>query len=160
MCGYLRVPVDPWVPPPALCSICWEVGTHGRRACRRRSPKCGRYGDDRHKSWTVPRPSPPIRAAVTPTRPGTGTVEPGSSRGNSTAPTKARLTTSTAQSAGLWTPGGSSGRSSPRLRAVQLSGAPPQLPPLNRVVCFLPTDRNRQPAQTTVSLRPSSAKPH
>ena len=49
-CGYLRVPVDPWVSPPMLCSNCWDVGTHGRRDCSRRTPKCGRCGDDRHKA--------------------------------------------------------------------------------------------------------------
>ena len=47
-CGYLRVPVNPWIPAPTLCSHCWEVGSHTARSCRRRSPKCGRCGRSNH----------------------------------------------------------------------------------------------------------------
>ena len=41
-CGYLRVPVQPWVPPPPQCNNCWDIGTHVARACRRRTAVCGR----------------------------------------------------------------------------------------------------------------------
>ncbi|KAF0296155.1 hypothetical protein FJT64_006307 [Amphibalanus amphitrite] len=42
-CGYLAVPVDPWVPAPRPCTKCWAYG-HSKRACRRRQPMCGRCG--------------------------------------------------------------------------------------------------------------------
>ena len=42
-CGYLSVPVDPWVPAPRPCTKCWAYG-HSKRACRRRQPMCGRCG--------------------------------------------------------------------------------------------------------------------
>ena len=41
-CGYVRVPVHPWVPAPPQCGKCWAVGTHQTRACRRREQRCGR----------------------------------------------------------------------------------------------------------------------
>ena len=44
-CGYLRVPVQPWVPAPQQCNNCWDIGTHVARACRRRTAICGRCAE-------------------------------------------------------------------------------------------------------------------
>ena len=44
-CGYLRVPVQPWVPAPQQCNNCWDIGTARARACRRRTAVCGRCAE-------------------------------------------------------------------------------------------------------------------
>ena len=41
LCGYLVVPVSPWVPAPTQCRNCWQSG-HPSRNCRRRAGVCGR----------------------------------------------------------------------------------------------------------------------
>ena len=43
-CGYLVVPVTPWVPAPPQCKNCWDKGRHTARNCRRRNPICGQCG--------------------------------------------------------------------------------------------------------------------
>ena len=43
-CGYSRVEVNPWVPPPSLCQRCWY--NHDTRNCRRRVAICGRCAQD------------------------------------------------------------------------------------------------------------------
>ena len=49
-CGYLRVPVSPWVPAPILCHRCWQYGRHSTKACRRRREICGRCGREDHSA--------------------------------------------------------------------------------------------------------------
>jgi len=42
VCGYLLVPVSPWVPALPQCHNCWDIGRHDTRSCRQRHPTCGR----------------------------------------------------------------------------------------------------------------------
>ena len=47
-CGYLRVPVDPWIPAPRQCSNCWSH-THPTNRCRRTNPRCANCGVNGHR---------------------------------------------------------------------------------------------------------------
>ena len=40
LCGYLSVPVRPWIQLPRQCRRCWKLG-HSMRSCRRKETVCG-----------------------------------------------------------------------------------------------------------------------
>ena len=57
-CGYLRVRVDPWIPPVSQCTKCCDYDySHLARFCRRRAETCGRCGTTGHPSDGCEAPS-------------------------------------------------------------------------------------------------------
>ena len=59
-CGYSRITVNPWVPPPPLCQNCWY--DHDTRNRRPRTPICGRCAQQ-HKTDDCPG-GPPCATTV------------------------------------------------------------------------------------------------
>ena len=87
LCGYLVVPVSPWVPAPTQCRHCWQSG-HPSRNCRRRAGVCGRCAGGHPTDWcTDPRSAPTVRA---PTRLGTGPVRTSGKSASAISTTRTR----------------------------------------------------------------------